>query len=320
MLLLVLGLAPLISLDCAQAQEKYPNRPIELVVPFSMGGGSDTGARIFNDKLARVLQVPVNVVNRAGGSGIEGTNYVAKAKKDGYTLLWGTIISMTLLPIMSKEVPYDAAKDFKPLAHFLTVPSVFAVKSDSEFKTMGELIEYARQNPGKLKAAASGSMTVSAFNLALLCSKNNVNIVTIPFEGGGEIISSILGGHVAIAASTLAGLGPQIRAGKLRGLAITSPTRHPDFPNMPTTVELGLPYMNINMWQGIFAPAGTPDSALNVLAPALESVSKNQEFIQLAVKAGLTVDYKGPKQFQELIASETPVIRQIAKEAKLSRQ
>jgi tripartite-type tricarboxylate transporter receptor subunit TctC len=89
---------------------------------------------------------------------------------------------------------------------------------------------------------------------------------------------------------------------------------------MPTTVELGLPYMNINMWQGIFAPAGTPDSALNVLAPALESVSKNQEFIQLAVKAGLTVDYKGPKQFQELIASETPVIRQIAKEAKLSRQ
>ena len=133
------------------AQEKYPSRPIEMVVPFAAGGSADVAARTYGDDLSKALKVPVNLVNRAGGTGIQGVTYVVKGKKDGYTLLGTTGTPLIIMPAISKEVTYYPLKDLIPIGYLGSAPSIFAVRSDSPFKTMKELIEYARQNPGKLK-------------------------------------------------------------------------------------------------------------------------------------------------------------------------
>ena len=314
---LVCGFTFLYFLVRAQAQEKYPNRQIELVVAFAPGGSADIATRIYSDDLAQALKVPITVVNRAGGAGIQGTSYVVKAKKDGYTLFGSSGTPLVIMPAISKEVTYNPLKDLIPLGHFGFAPSVFAVRSDCPFKTLEELVEYARRNPGKLKNGAGGLGTESYINLEILSSKTKIKITTIPFKSGGEAMPALLGGHVDMSSNTLATIGPQIKAGKLRGLAISSKTRHSDFPNMPTTAELGYPEANFCVWFGTFAPAGVPQSVLNVLIPVLERVFKNPEVVDRAMKAGITVEYKGPEGLRKSMESEIRIVEKVAQEANL---
>ena len=316
---LVCGLI-LFSFLNVETQEKYPNRPIELVVPMAPGGSLDTAARIYSDDLARILKVPVTVVNRAGGTGITGATYVAEAKKDGYTLLQGSSNSLITMPVVSKEVTYDPLKDFAPIAHFVSVPSMFAVKIDSPFKTLGELIEYARKNPGKLKNGAAGILSESQFNMEVLCTQEKIVIKTVPYNSGGEALPSLLGGHVDLSTISLTTLAPQVKAGKLRGLAVTSKSRHPDFPDIPTTTELGYPYADFNVWNGLFAPAGVPQFVLDVLLPVAEKVFKNPEVVNRAKKAGFTVEYMNPEELHKFMESKIEITRKIAKEANLIKK
>ena len=317
---LVCGLILFSFLNVGQTQEKYPNRTIELVVPMAPGGSLDTATRIYSDDLARILKVPVTVVNRAGGTGITGATYVAEAKKDGYTLLQGSSNSLITMPVVSKEVTYDPLKDFAPIAHFVSVPSMFAVKIDSPFKTLGELIEYARKNPGELKNGAAGILSESQFNLEVICSQNKIMIKTVPYKSGGEALPALLGGHVDLSTISLTTLAPQVKAGKLRGLAVTSKARHPDFPDIPTTTELGYPYADFNVWNGLFAPAGVPQFVLDVLLPVAEKVFKNPEVVNRAKKAGFTVEYMNPEALHKFMESKIEITRKIAKEANLIKK
>ncbi len=300
-----------------RAQEAYPTRAIELVVPFGPGGTADVAARAYSDNLAKLLKVPITVVNRAGGTGIQGTAYVIKSKKDGYTLLAATDTPLVVMPVISKEVTYDPLKDVIPIGHLGYAPSVFAVKSDSPFKSLVELIGYARKNPGKLKNASSGFGTESFFNLQLLCHKENVKIPSIPFKSGGEVVVALLGGHTDLSSSTLASLGPQLKAGTLRGLAVCSPKRHPDFPNIPTTAEIGYPDVNLAVWLALFAPAGVPKQVVDVLVPAAEKVFKNPEVVQRAANAGVVVEYRGPEETRKLMESGIGLVKRVAPEAEL---
>lgn len=303
----------------AASQEKYPNRPIELVIPFAAGGVADVAARIYSDDLSRALNVQVMVVARGGGAGIEGTTYVARAKKDGYTLLHAGGTPMVITPIMNKEATYDPLKDFVPLGYFCNYPGAFTVRSDSPFQTLNELIEYARKNPGKLKNACGGGLgSLGYFNISLLGAKNNIKITTIPFASGGETLPNILGGHVDMTSDSLTTVGPQIKAGKLRGLAITTKARHPDYPNIPTTAELGHPYINLNSWYGVFAPVGVPQQVVNVLVPALEKVFKNPEVAQRGAKVSLTVEYMGPEELRKFMESEIRTAEKVARDVGLS--
>lgn len=304
----------------SQAQEKYPSRSIELVVPMAPGGNADVIARIYNEELARILKVPVNVVNRGGGAAVPGTTYVANAKKDGYTLLGAPGTPLTIMPTISSEVTYNPLKDFIPLGQIASIPSLFAVKSDSPFKTLDELIEYARKNPGKLKNSAAGLGAESQFNLEVLCVHNKIKITTIPYQSGGEALPALLGGHVDMTSISLSTLGPQIKAGKIRALAITSKARHPDFPDIPTTAELGHPYVSLRIWTGAFAPAGVSQSVLNVLIPAIEKAFNNPEVIGRATKAGFTMEYKGPEEFRKFIESEIKLVEKIAKDANITKK
>jgi tripartite-type tricarboxylate transporter receptor subunit TctC len=301
-------------------QDKYPSRPIELVVAFGPGGSVDLSARMYGEELSKALKVPVTVVNRAGGTGIQGTSYVARSRKDGYTLLQGATQSIVLLPIISNEVNYDPQKDFIPLAHFASVPSVLVVRNESPFKTLDDVIDYARKNPGKLNNGGTGFGSESQFNLDILCIRNKIQINSIPFKGGGEVLSTIVGGHVDLSFLALPTMGPQIKAGKLRGLAVTSKTRHPDFPQILTTAELGHPYVDFSIGIGVFAPAGVPKSVLNVLVPTLENIFKNPEIVQRATNAGFSVAYMGPQEFQTFIDSRRQVYEKVAHEVGLAKK
>ncbi len=304
----------------AGAEAPYPNRPIELVVPVTPGGVSDITVRTYSEELSRILKVPVILVNRAGGAGIQGTTYVLRARKDGYTLLAGSITLLVILPIISKEANYDPLKDLVPLGHFVSVPNVICVKSDSPFQTLNELVEYARKNPGKLKYGTSGLGSADYFNVEILCSKTNTKMTAIPFKGGGEALISLLGGHVDLTFQTLATNAAQLKAGKLRALAITAKTRDPGFPNIPTTAELGHPYPFLYPWFGAFAAAGLPKPALNTLVPAVEKAFKNPAVVERATKADLMVDYKGPAEFRKFIESQIRVVEKVAQDAKLIKK
>jgi len=302
------------------AQDKYPTRPIEMVVPFAPGGSADVAVRAYADDLSKILKVSILIVNRAGGTGIQGVTYVVKGKKDGYTLLGTTGTPLIIMPNISKEVTYDPVKDLIPIGRLGSAPSVFAVRSDSPFKTLKELIEFARQNPGKLKNGAGGVGTESNFNLALLCSKEKINITSVPFQSGGEAVPALLGGHVDMTSNTLASLGAQVKAGKLRGLAIGTKKRHPDFPDVPTVAEVGYPDVNFAVWFGVYAPAGAPKQVVDVLVPAVEKVFQSSEVIQRCAKLGIEHDYMGPAETRKLIETQLVTIEKVAREAGMQKK
>jgi tripartite-type tricarboxylate transporter receptor subunit TctC len=317
---LVCGLI-LLTFGVTLAEEKYPNRPIELVVPNAPGGSSDITARIYSEELSKLLKTPITVVNRGGGAGVHGTTYVAKAKKDGYTLLNTASTPIITVPIINKEVTYDPLKDLTILAQFAIVPPVITVRSDdSRFQTLKDVIEYARKNPGKLKNAVGGHGTESHFVMEILCAKNNVKITTIPYKSGGEAMPQILGGHVDLSTNSLPTQAAHIKAGKLRALAIASRNRVPEFPNIPTVTELGYPDANLVMCVGIFGPAGLPQSVLEVLTPALEKAFKNPTVTRRATDASVIVEYLGPEDFRKLIESKIQIVEKVAKEANLAKK
>ncbi len=302
------------------APGNYPARPIELVVPFSPGGNADVIARIYSEELARSLKGKIVVVNRGGGSGIQGTTYVIKSKKDGYTLLAAPGTPLTIMPAISNEVTYDPLKDLIPLGQIASVPSLFAVKNDSPFKTLNELVEYARKNPEKLRNSAAGLGAESQFNLEILCAHNKIKITTIPYKSGGEALPALLGGHGDMASLSLSTLGPQIQAGRIRALAITSAKRHPNFPDIPTTAELGYPYVNMNIWTGIFAPAGVPEAILKILRPAVEKTFNHPSVTSRAAKANFALEYKGPKEFRKFIEEQMQVADKVARDTNMKKQ
>jgi tripartite-type tricarboxylate transporter receptor subunit TctC len=192
------------------------------------------------------------------------------------------------------------------------------VRPDSPIKTFKELVEYAQKNPGQLRNAVGGFGTGSYCNLQILCAKNNLNINTIPFKSGAETVTALLGGHVDMTSSGFISLGAHIKAGKVRPLAVVSKTRHPNFPNIPTTAEEGYPYVNYCEWIGVFAPAGMPQPISDVLIPVLEKVFKDPEVIERAKGADFTVDYKNPQEFRKFIESENLTWGKVYKDAGLS--
>jgi tripartite-type tricarboxylate transporter receptor subunit TctC len=317
---LVCGLILFVFYGFCLAQDKYPSRPIELVAPFGAGGSADLAARAYSDDLSKLLKVPVNVVNRAGGTGIQGTTYVIKGKKDGYILLGTTGTPLMIMPAISKEVTYDPIKDLVPIGYFGLAPSVFAVRTDSPFKTMKELIEYARQNPGKLKSGSGGIGTESNFNLGILCHKEKIKITSVPFQSGGEVLPALLGGHVDMSSNTLATLGPQFKAGGLRGLGIATKKRHLEFPDIPTMIEMGHPEVNFSTWFGLFAPTGVPKQVVDVLVPAIEKVFNNPEVVQRATKLGIEVDYMDPAEFKAHMEIQMKVAENVARETNMQKK
>jgi len=261
------------ALPSAASAQKFPERPVRLIVGFPPGGAADILGRIAAQQLTSGLGQQVVVDNRGGAGGLIATELAVRANPDGYTLLFSSIPHV-INPHLYRKVHYDAIRDFSPVIQFVAVPLMMAVHPSLPAKSVNELIAYAKANPGKINYASAGSGSSSHLAVELFKSMTAVDLVHIPYKGTGPMITDMLAGQVKLTIASAVPLSPQVKSGRLRGLAVTSPTRSAAFPELPAIAETVPGYEVVN-WFGIFAPAGTPkvviDRVNSELNKALQS-------------------------------------------------
>jgi tripartite-type tricarboxylate transporter receptor subunit TctC len=305
--ILVLGLF-LIVCVCSPAvspaaSSHYPNRPIQLVVPLPPGAQGDISARILVDEMARLLGTQIIVVNKPGATNILGTDAVVRSKKDGYTIVYTSSGGIVYTRVTNPEtVPYDPDKDLEPLGVYVFYPLTVTVQESSPWKTLPELIDYAKKNPGKIRASTSGIGSTDHFNVGILQSLTGAEFTHIPFKGGESVVTALLGGHVEAAFDTLSKVLPHVSDGKLRVLVISK--KRPDFPNIPTLAELGYKQGMVSAWFGFYAPSGIPEDARSALVSAIEKAINHPDLKAKTEKLGFIVDYKSPAEMRKLAADD----------------
>lgn len=297
------GLAALLAAGAGWAQQPYPSKPIRVIVAFAPGGIADFAARSVSQKLSESLGVPVVVENRAGAGGITGAEVVAKSAPDGYTLLV-TSISHTINPSLRKNLPFDAVRDFTPVTLITDAPNFLVVHPSLPVHSVKALVALARARPGQITYASSGTGTSTHLSGELFKSLARIDIVHVPYKGGGPAVIDLVGGHVQMMFSTLPSVLHQVRAGKLRGLAVTGARRFPAAQEFPTMIEAGVAGFEVSGWSGLFAPAGTPREAVSRLAAEIRMILQAPElkerfFVQGAEPVGNT-----PEEFAAFVGAE----------------
>lgn len=300
------------------AAQTYPVKPVRIVVPFAAGGGVDVTARILAQGLTERLGQTVFVENRAGASGIIGTEFVAKSAPDGYTLLVGSQTTQAVVPAIYKT-SYDGARDFTPMIVIATSPLMIVVHPSLPVKSVKDLIALAKARPGQLTfGAASGGTPHMAGELFKLTAK--VDLLFVPYKGEGPAVSDAMGGQISMVFSNLPVVLPLARTGRLRGIAVTSAQRVPTAAEFPTVAESGLPDFEANTWFGCLAPAGTPTDIINKLnaesARALNAPAVKERMAGL----GLFVVANKPEEFAELLKNEIQRWTKVVKDSGVKPQ
>jgi tripartite-type tricarboxylate transporter receptor subunit TctC len=309
---LALGLA-----GPAAAQSDYPSRQVEFVIPFPPGGPLDAAIRIIQPALSAALGVPIVLVNKPGGGGALGTDFVAKAKPDGYTVAANVKSTLTILPATRTDLPYKVT-DLIPVGNAVSDLGVITARANGPVKTLEELVDHAKKNPGKLTYGSAGVGTVSFFMLELVKLAYGIDIAHVPFSGTGPVKNAILGGHVDLASSGFSAMAPLIRGGDLVPLVTTSPNRVAAFPNVPTMAEKGFPEASVNISVGLYVPARTPKDVVAKLTRALDKVMKDPAVVSAVEKTGMVVDFREPEALQKFIDTEREAVTKVAKKVGLS--
>ncbi|HUL30199.1 MAG TPA: tripartite tricarboxylate transporter substrate binding protein [Thermodesulfobacteriota bacterium] len=300
----ILGIPPV------QAQP-YPSRPVQLIIPLVPGSALDINGRLFAEEFGKVLGTQVVPMNKPGASLTLGTDAVVKSKKDGYTLAYTNTSAIVYARVLSPEiVPYDPVMDLEPLGLHCFFPLTGAVQEGAPWKTFPELIAYAKKNPGKLRVATHGQGSIDHFNLEIIQSLTGAQFTHVPFKGGQQVITALLGGHVEVIFDALSQVLPHVEGGKMRILLITHKTT--DFPNLPTLPELGYKQDLLSAWFALFGPAGTPEEVKKVLVPAIEKVVMNQELKTKIEKMGFIVNYRPPAELKKLMVEDYERAMEIA--------
>lgn len=263
------ALATAVFACSASAQAAYPDKPISLVIPYAPGGTADALARVLAQSLEKRLKTPVVVENKAGASGIIGESFVARAKADGYTVLYDAT-PLTINPLLQK-LTFDPQKDLAPVALISKMPTVMVVSEKSQFKTQEDAVNYAEENPGKVTFASGGNGTLQYMAGALYNLGKKTEMLHVPFKSGGPAITATLGGQVDIMFSNISSTLPLIEGKQLRPLAITSRERHPLLPDVRTVSETGLSGFEVYEWNGVLVPAGTPAPIIDTLQQAIKA-------------------------------------------------
>jgi tripartite-type tricarboxylate transporter receptor subunit TctC len=310
---LLTGLALLLLPALASAQD-FPNKPIKLIVPFPPGGPNDIIARVVGQRMSELIKQPVVIDNRGGQGGVLGTDAVAKAAPDGYTIGIVSASSLVINPTMEK-VPYDVAKDFAPITLVTTVPEMLVVASNVAAKDMGELIALAKSQPGKLNFASAGvgGLPHLAGELFRLTAK--IDIVHVPYRGAAPAINDLLGQQVQMAFLDLPVILPHIKSGTLRPIALGAPKRAPTSPEVPTTAEVGMPDLLIENWYGMIAPAGTPTNIVNLINKVTNEAMRDPQVAQKLADQGLTVAGDTPEHFRDYIGAESKKWAKVIRDA-----
>jgi tripartite-type tricarboxylate transporter receptor subunit TctC len=298
-----------------QAQPAYPSKPIQLIVGYAAGGGTDLLARVVATKLGEALGQPVVVENKVGAQSIIAAQHVAKAAPDGYTLLLGPSGPMSMNPAIYSKLPYSPLKDFAPVSLIGSFPLILAVGQSHPAKTVPQLVEYAKGNPDKANYGASAA----PFQLAaeLFKQKTGTSFQHIAYKGSNESVNATATGEVTMTLADPPPLVGQVKAGRVRALAITTPARHPAWPDVPTMREVGFPDLDIALWTGVLVPAGTPPAIVRRLNDEIVRVLKTPEVRERIVALGIDPVGSTPEEFGKVIAADIAKWTAVAKTANI---
>jgi tripartite-type tricarboxylate transporter receptor subunit TctC len=281
------GLGGLAALPILPAfAQQYPNRPLRLIIPFSPGGTTDIVGRVIAQYLGERFGQSVVVDNRPGAGSIIGLEAAARAAPDGYTLLLGSVDNFCILPATRRSLPFDTTRDFAPLVLMTTIANLFAVHPGVPVKSMAELRDLARAKPGAIRYSTAGIGTVLHMQAEMLRQRAGIDIVHIPYKGGGDAIAAAVGGQVEMVSTGVASAGKQIAAGQLRALAVTSETRSAAMPEVPTMIESGYPDFLAASWFGIMTQAAVPGDIAARLASELLAVTQLPAFQKRIAELG----------------------------------
>jgi len=310
---LLAGLLLLLSPALAAAQE-FPARPIKLIVPFPAGGPNDIIARIVGQRMSELTKQPVIIDNRGGQGGALGTDVVAKANPDGYTI---GIVNCGALAINQsmEKVAYETLRDLAPVTLVVTVPEMLVVASNVPAKNMSELVALAKAQPGKLNFASTGPGSLPHLAGELLKLTAGIDTVHVPYRGAAPAITDLLGQQVQMTFLDLPAILPHIKSGALKPIALGTKVRAPTAPDVPTTVEVGMPELMIENWYGMIAPAGTPPVIIATLNKITVSALADAGVKEKLAEQGLTTVGDSPEQFRAFIASETAKWAKVIKDA-----
>ena len=299
-------LASLCLLMCSAPvyAQTYPAKTVRVIVPFSPGGSTDVTARIVAQKLSEAWRQQVIVDNRAGAGGNIGAEAVARAAPDGYTLLLATTGVMSINHRLYRNLPFDALKDFAPVTQIGALPLILIVHPSLPAKSVKELIAIARAAPGQLSYASSGVGSATHMTSELFRMMARVDILHVPYKGSGQAMADLVGGQVGIAFDQITSSLPQVQAGKLRALAVTSAKRFPSVPNLPSVAEAGVPGYESVSWNGLAAPANTPREIVSRIQSEVAAALKAADMKDRFFKDGIEPVASTPEQFAAHIRSE----------------
>jgi tripartite-type tricarboxylate transporter receptor subunit TctC len=314
---LLIGISVLLLVPASVAAQDFPAKPIKLIVPFPPGGPNDIIARVVGQRMSELTKQPVVIDNRGGQAGVLGTDAVAKASPDGYTIGIVSASSLVINPTMEK-VPYDVASDFAPVTLVVTVPEMLVVAGNFPANNMAELVALAKAQPGKFNFASAGvgGLPHLAGELFKLTAK--IDIVHVPYRGAAPAINDLLGQQVEMTFLDLPVLLPHIKAGTLRPIALGARERVPTAPDVPTTAEVGMPDLLIENWYGMIAPAKTPDNIVAALNRIANEAMADPAVKQRLADQGLTVAGDTPEHFRGFIDAEAKKWARVIKDAGLA--
>ena len=287
----------------AGVAQDYPTRPVRILVPYAVGGGSDTAGRLVMDPLSKQLGVSVYIDNRGGAGGLTGTEAFLAGEPDGYTLLMAAVGPFAIIPA-GKSVRYDVATDFAPLGQIWLSSQALAVRKDLNVKTLADFIALAKANPGKLTVGSAGFGTLTHLALELLKREAGIEVTHGPFRSGGALLPALIGGQIDAGFADTTTFAPQVETGTVIGIAAAGTRRSPALPNLVTMVESGFPGVIAESWNGLVVNARTPAPVIARLQAAVSAVQKDAGFQESLKKQGLTSGPPGVEAFQTLLKTE----------------
>lgn len=304
----------ILALFTQAAIAEYPDHAIRLIVPYSAGGAADTQARLVAVGLGARLGQPIVVENHPGASGTIGAAFVAHASADGYTLLYDAT-AFAVNPLLYKSLPYDSKRDLRPISLISLTPNLLVVRTDSPYHGIADLTAAARSKPGRITFGSPGQGTAQHVAAALYAQGFGLKLVHVPYKGGAPALADLMGGQIDIMFSNMSASYPLVRGGKLRALAVSSKSRVPELPEVPTVAESGLPGYEVYEWNGMFAPAGVPDEIARKVETAVQATLRDPSVRSRLTALGAQPIGSSAQEFGKFVDHEMNRAKQILNES-----